>query len=81
MGWFYSWATREYCLYRLTFSQLVVYWRQGSINQKMHALRIAGHMNGVDVDAEMSKKSEEELIATHETSYDTIGMFFGVDLS
>ena len=38
-------------------------------------------MNGVDVDAEMSKQSEEDLIATHETSYDTIGMFFGVDLS
>ena len=57
------------------------YWIRGKTAEKMHALRIAGHMNGVDVDAEMSKKSEEDLIATHETSYDTIGMFFGVDLS
>lgn len=57
------------------------YWIRGKTAEKLNALRIAGHMNGVDVDAEMSKKSEEDLIATHETSYDTIGMFFGVDLS
>lgn len=57
------------------------FWIRGKTAEKLNALRIAGHMNGVDVDAEMSKKSEEELIATHETSYDTIGMFFGVDLS
>lgn len=46
----------------------------------MHALRIAGHMNGVDVDATMNKQSEEDMIATCETSYDTLGMFFGVQL-
>jgi len=57
------------------------FWIRGKTAEKLNALRIAGHMNGVDVDAEMSKKSEEDLIATHETSYDTIGMFFGVDLS
>lgn len=56
------------------------FWIRGKTAEKLNALRIAGHMNGVDVDAEMSKKSEEELIATHETSYDTIGMFFGVQL-
>ena len=56
------------------------YWIRGKTAEKLNALRIAGHMNGVDVDAEMSKKSEEDLIATHETSYDTIGMFFGVHL-
>ena len=57
------------------------FWIRGKTAEKLNALRIAGHMNGVDVDAEMSKQSEEDLIATHETSYDTIGMFFGVDLS
>ena len=57
------------------------FWIRGKTAEKLNALRIAGHMNGVDVDAEMSKKSEEDLIATHETAYDTIGMFFGVDLS
>ena len=56
------------------------FWIRGKTAEKLNALRIAGHMNGVDVDAEMSKKSEEDLIATHETSYDTIGMFFGVQL-
>lgn len=57
------------------------YWIRGKTAEKLNALRIAGHMNGVDVDAEMSKKSEEDLIATHETSYDLLGSFFGVDLS
>lgn len=57
------------------------FWIRGKTAEKLNALRIAGHMNGVDVDAEIAKKTEEDLIATHETSYDTIGMFFGVDLS
>jgi hypothetical protein len=59
MAWLYPWATREYCLYRLTFDQLLVYWREGRINQKMQALRIAGHMWGTDVDKVMDEPEEE----------------------
>ena len=57
------------------------FWIRWKTAEKLNALRIAGHMNGVDVDAEVAKKTEEDMIATCETSYDTLGMFFGVDLS
>ena len=60
MAWLYSWATREYCLYRLTFNQLIIYWREGRINQKMQAMRIAGHMWGADVDNISDSEPEED---------------------
>jgi len=52
MGWYYAWATREYCMYHLTYAELLIYWREGKIQHKKEALRIGCSMWGVDIDAE-----------------------------
>lgn len=57
------------------------FWIRGKAAEKLQAARIAGFMWGQDIDAEMEKKKEEDSITTRETTYDLIGMFFGVDLN
>lgn len=60
MGWLYSWATRDVCLYQLSYDQLLIYWRDGTINSKKNAMRIAGLMWGSDIDAIEDKPSGHE---------------------
>ena len=50
MAWLYPWGTPDYCLNKLSYDQLLIYWRDGTINQKKQAMRIAGLMWGTDID-------------------------------
>jgi len=76
MGWFYSWATPGHCLYRMSYDQLLIFWRQGWINQKMQALRIAGHMWGNDVDAATCEKEPDPEEVTRKQFEADFGMSY-----
>ncbi len=58
MGGFYSWATPHFCMYRMPYDQLILMWRQGWINQKMQAVRLAGHIWGKDIDQAMMNQED-----------------------
>jgi hypothetical protein len=59
----------------MPYGKACYYWSRGWYAEKMQAYRIAGAMWGKDIDAEIEQESEY-----HDTSYDELSTFFGVDL-